>query len=415
LQEITLFSFFYNLFLHFLGLFFLPILLYRSIVQGKYRKSLKYRFGVGFPRIDKGEKTLIWVHAVSVGETKAVASLVRRLKNDGNIIILSCITETGHAEGARSIPEADYHLYLPLDLPYIIKPIVRRCRPDMVILCETDFWWNFLSESKGVGAEVLLVNGKLSERSLLRYSKIPWAAREVFSLFSCFCVQNKVYADRFVQVAVPEDKICVTGNLKFDDSYTFLSEKELGVWRHKLGIKKEQPVVVLGSTHETEETGLLKAMEKVWEHFPDMMVLLVPRHPERFDYVRQLVKGNNKVVLIDKMGCLREIYQLGDIAIVGGSFVTVGGHNILEPVRYGIPVMFGPYMHSQPGMEDLVLEYGVGVKTELFDVADNVIKLLFNEKNKKSVRSDCERLFNDVKGSVDKTFMKIVELNKGLC
>ena len=413
-----MFSFAYNFVLHLLGLLFLPKFLFCLIFRGKYRSSFANRFGFGFLVIEG--RGVIWVHAVSVGEVRAVSGLVKRLRLDYSeaVIILSCITETGYAEGLRSIPEADYHVYLPLDLSYIVRPIVRRVAPDVVILCETDFWWNFLSEARDVGADLVLVNGKMSQRSLNRYSKFPIVAERFFSMFRYFCVQNGVYEERFKKVGIPKNKLFVTGNLKFDDEYVELKNEELFRWRKDLGLSSDDKVVVIGSTHDPEEIQLLNIMKDVWTEFPSLRVLLLPRHPERFDYVRSIIK-DDRVILIDKMGCLREVYQLADIAIVGGSFITtVGGHNILEPVKYNVPVLFGPYMYSQPGMEELVLEYGAGVKMELSRVGENVLNLLKNEKLREAMGEAGKHLFEDVQGSVEKTFSiveKVIEENKGLC
>ena len=408
----------YNFILHFLGVLFLPKFLFCLLFRGKYRSSFGSRLGFDFPVIE-GD-FVIWVHAVSVGEVRAVSGLIKKLclEHPDAVIILSCITETGYAEGLRSVSGVDHHVYLPLDLSYIVRPIVRRVSPDIVVICETDFWWNFLSEARDVGAELILVNGKVSQRSLNRYCKLPIVANSFFSIFRYFCVQNSVYEERFKKVGVPKNKLFVTGNLKFDDEYVVLQDEELFRWRKDLGLSSDDKVVVIGSTHDPEEIQLLNIMKDVWTEFPSLRVLLLPRHPERFDYVRSIIK-DDRVILIDKMGCLREVYQLADIAIVGGSFITtVGGHNILEPVKYNVPVLFGPYMYSQPGMEELVLEYGAGVKMELSRVGENVLNLLKNEKLREAMGEAGKHLFEDVQGSVEKTFSiveKVIEENKGLC
>ncbi len=181
-------SLLYNCVLMCLGFFYLAIIAYKMVVHEKYRQSFLSRLGFGFPDIKKGEKQLIWIHAVSMGETKAIAPLVKQIKNEAKnaIIVLSTATETGHQEGIRSAPEADYHVYLPYDLWWIIRPIVNRVKPDVVILCEGDYWYNFLNCSKKVGASIIVVNGKLSEKSLQSFLKIPFFAKKLFGFVDRF-------------------------------------------------------------------------------------------------------------------------------------------------------------------------------------------------------------------------------------
>ena len=235
----------YDFFLLLIGMIALPKLLYQMTFHKKYRNSLKQRFGIGFPEIDKGSKTLIWVHAVSMGETKAIAALAKKLKkrSENVILLFSTVTETGLAEGKKSIPEADYHVFLPFDFNWIIKPIVKRVKPDRVILCETDFWYNFLNASKDEGAHLSVVNGKISVNSLKRFLKFPSFSHKLFSLIDSYCVQSSHYKERFLQLGIPEEKITVTGNIKFDSSFPKLSKEELNNWKLKLGIQPDDHVV----------------------------------------------------------------------------------------------------------------------------------------------------------------------------
>lgn len=414
-------SFLYEFGLVLLALCALPKLLFEMVFKGKYRKSFLKRFGMGFPVIKKEGRPLIWVHAVSLGETKAVSALVKTIKTDFNhpLIVFSTTTETGYVEACRTIG-ADYHVYLPFDFNWVVNPIVEHAAPDLVILCESDFWYNFLKSAKKYGAKIALVNGKLSTRSMERFSKFRRFTDQLFSQIDLFCVQSQLYAKRFETIGVPSEKIAVTGNIKFDGDYAKLPLVQLEAWRRELGIKPKDPVLVVGSSHNPEETQLLEVLEEVWKAFPDLKVLFVPRHPERFNEVASILqkqsiafrrlsqKGQEHtpapVILIDAMGLLRKCYQLADIAIVAGSYtVKVGGHNVLEPSWYGVPVIFGPHMESQPDLVDLMKEYGAGVQVNMEDLQSELIGLLLDANRRKTLGEAGLRLSSDVHGATGKT------------
>lgn len=406
----------------------LPQFLYQLIFKGKYRKSLIKRFGVGFPAINKEKRQLVWIHAVSLGEIKAVSALAKMIKAemDNPILVVSTTTETGHVEACRSIT-AEYHVYLPFDYGWVINPIIKETAPDLLILCESDFWYNLLKAAKKNGAKNVLVNGKLSTRSKERFSKFRFFADRLFSKIDLFCVQSSLYGKRFEEIGIPHDKIKVTGNMKFDGDYARLPKAQLLEWRKELGISPQDPVLVIGSSHSPEESQLLDVLSHVWKIIPNLKIILVPRHPERFNEVAGILQKKNvnfrrlsevnpsgppaAVILIDAMGLLRKCYQLADVAIVAGSFTPkVGGHNILEPSWYGVPVIFGPHMQTQPDLVDLMKEYGAGLQIDLDGLQLELIALL-QDQNKCKVLGDAGlRLAADVHGATGKTFALIKEL-----
>ena len=420
-------SFLYEISLYLIILILMPKMIYLTIFRGKYRKSLGQRFGRGFPRISKGDRKLVWIHAVSVGETKAIAPLAKKIKQefDNPILLISNITETGHAEAQRSIPGADYHVYLPLDLSWIIRPIIKRVRPDLVILSETDLWFNFLRSVKETGATTVLVNGKLSNKSMKRYTIFRWFSRSLFSLIDLFCIQSQHYLERFKMVGISEDKIHVTGNLKFDGNVQKMSKGEVISWKQKLGIEKKDPVLVIGSTHDPEEKIMLDILPDIWSQFPALKVILVPRHPERFDIVAnflrqrhipfvrysQLDNPSAKVILMDAMGILQKCYQLADIAIVCGSYTPkVGGHNILEPSWYGVPVLFGPYMHTQPELVELVIESGAGIQVAQQELKPTILRFLTHPQQRLELGVSAIKLVSTLHGATDRTWEIIKKL-----
>lgn len=399
-----------------------PVLLYRWAFKGKYRKTLRKRLGIGFPLIKREGRPVIWIHAVSLGETKAVTPLVKLIKSrfDHPLIIFSTTTETGHVEACRKVP-ADHHVYLPFDFGWIINPIMKRISPDMLILCESDFWYNLLSSAKKYGAKIALVNGKISVKSAERFKKVPFFTNRLFSCFDMFAVQSNLYRKRFEELGIPTNKITVSGNMKFDGDNPKLPAGQLEAWRSELGIQRSDLVLVIGSSHHPEEAQLLSVMAQVWKRIPNIKVLLVPRHPERFNEVAGILQKSNinfrrlsqkdfhenhvSVVLVDAMGLLCKCYQLADIAIVAGSYTErIGGHNILEPSWYGVPVIFGPYMQTQPDLVDLAKEYGAGLQIPIENLEGELIRLFESPEQRKAIGEGGLRLAADVHGATEKTY-----------
>lgn len=414
----------YELLLWLFALVALPTMLYKRIFKAKYKHSFSQRFGFHFPKINNQNRKTIWIHAVSLGETKAVSALAKLLKqeNPNCFLIVSSITETGHAEAKRSMSFADAHVYLPFDFTFLMAPIIKKIKPSMVILCETDFWYNFLRLSKSHGAQLAVVNGKISERSMLRFKRFSPMSKALFSLIDIFCVQNDLYKQRFLNLNIPANKIVVTGNLKFDEDYPQLSLDEVIAFKNKLGINKNDKVLVAGSTHDPEEKLLLDALQQVWQHIPELKLIIVPRHPERFNLVAGFIEekkipfisyskldnhahNNAKIILIDAMGVLRKCYQIADLAIVCGSYTPkVGGHNIIEPSGYGVPVFFGPYMHTQAELVSLINEYDAGLQIVPEELASKIILFLQNPKLRSEMGQNGKKLISDMKGATLRTF-----------
>jgi 3-deoxy-D-manno-octulosonic-acid transferase len=421
-----IFTLFYNFFLCLFCFAYLPKFIYLYFSKDKYTSSIKQRFGFDFPIIDKNNKPLVWVHAVSVGETRAVAGLCKLLSKNYTLLV-SSITETGHAEAKRALPFADYHVYLPLDLKIIITPIINKVSPEFVVISETDLWYHFLKTAKENGAQTVVVNGKISDKSYTRLKLFTFFTNRLYSLIDLILVQNTHYEKLFKNLGV-KSKLEVTGNLKFDEQYTFLKDRELEVWKKRLGIKDGAQVLVAGSTHDPEECLVLDALKLIWKKHPDLKVLIVPRHPERFDIIeKELIKRgisycrfsgtlvcDSQVVLIDAMGLLRQCYQVSTLAIVGGSFTEkVGGHNILEPLFFGVPVIFGPCMHSQPDMLKYVLEYEAGLQINEASVASTIDTLLDDGIKREVLAKNGFKLISNFKGSTKNTFEVCEKLFNG--
>lgn len=415
-------SAFYDLVLCFLGLVAAPWMVYQRWRYGKYRHFLRQRLKAAYPRVDKAGRKLVWIHAVSLGETRAVMPLAKRIKEEwGNpILVVSSVTETGHAEAMKIMAFADYHVFLPLDFHYNVSKVLEKLPPDVVLVTETDLWYQFLRTAKQqCGSHIAVVNAKISERSQRRLLRVPFFSKRLYGLVDEFCCQNELYRDRLLALGVSPDKLIVTGNIKFDTVFSEMSSGEMLAFRNKMGINARDKVVVIGSSHDPEEHELLSALRPLQQQMPNLKILLVPRHPERFGDVFALVKdlqfsvarlsvamkGNEEVVLVDAMGVLRQCYQIADVSIVGGSFTDrIGGHNILEPAAYGVPVLFGPFMHAQPDLPALVLEAQAGIQIDVSGVADAVRMLLSDDVTRKRFGINGLRLYSSLQGSTARTF-----------
>ncbi|MBS3904134.1 MAG: 3-deoxy-D-manno-octulosonic acid transferase [Simkania sp.] len=400
----------------FLALAWLP-----RLFKGKYKSSLKERLGFVVPQIDNSKPgPLIWIHAVSVGETKAAAALVEELRRQHpeSRFVISSITETGQMEAERSIPDAEAYFFLPLDFSWMVRRTIQALQPTTLLLVEGEFWYNLLNEAKRYGCKIALVNGKLSIRSARRFSKVPCFSKALFGLFDMCCLQTEEYRQAFLQLGVPPENIAVTGNLKFDSKPIALSEIEKENWKNQLGIQEQDFIVVLGSTHEGEEKTLLSSIQPLFDSIPSLKILLVPRHPHRFDRVAEILSeqglvfhrfsthcsAHAKVVLVDTMGKLMTCYQIAHIGVVAGSFVPgIGGHNLFEPAACRIPVLFGPYVDTQQAYADALVASQGGISIEADKIREIILDLYQNRSRRETMGVAALGLVEQSMGAAKKT------------
>lgn len=364
----------YNIIVFLASIFSLPKWLFLK----KYRGSLSQKMGWKLPPKANALRT-IWIHMVSVGETRVMIPIYQKLRTQypSYAIFLSSTSKTGHEEAKRSLTRADGYFYLPLDLSYLMRKLVFRIKPDLLLLSESDFWPNMVNEVKRGGGKVLLINGKISQKSQQRFQKVPIFSKRIFEAIDCYCIQNTEYADRFISLYVPKEKVTVTGNLKLSIPPRDYTREQLIRWKKKWRVEGNTPVITVGSTHEGEEEILLP-------HLRHYKVLLAPRHPERFNRVKKWLEasGYDNVTLVDQMGILGACYRVSQLAIIGGSFVPgIGGHNIFEPIQARIPVIFGPYMDTQKDLVDMILESNSGMQISATNLPDILEKSLTLQPN----------------------------------
>jgi 3-deoxy-D-manno-octulosonic-acid transferase len=325
---------------------------------GKYRAGLSERLGRVPLRILQSEaRSTIWVHAVSVGEVLAITQLVTRLQSQfpRKRIVVSTTTATGQKLARTRFGEHNV-FYFPLDFAFAIRPYVKALKPELVVIAETEFWPNFLRLANAKGAKLAIVNARISDRSLRGYLRFGGLLSGVLANVDLFLAQTESDADRLREIGALPDRVRTSGNLKFDAPLP--QEAEI-VTQLRKAIRQASagPVIVCGSTMEGEERLLLRAFQNVLASYPKALMVLAPRHPERFDKVAELVTElrnfcwrrstwngeavSGGVFLLDSIGELASTYSLADIAFVGGSLVSHGGHNILEPAQFGVPIVVG--------------------------------------------------------------------------
>jgi len=341
----------------------LPFWLYQVARHGKYRRGFFERIGrVPATLRQTSGKRVIWIHAVSVGEVLAVSGLVGLLRNKlpGYRVVISTTTDTGQDLARKRFGEENV-FYFPMDFGFAIRPYFHALRPELVVLAETEFWPNFLRIAPASGARVAVVNARISDRSWPRYLRFRWALRRVLANVDLFLSQTEEDRMRIESIGADPGRLRVAGNLKFDLS---LPSPPLivGTLRRSLAADGAGPVLVCGSTVEDEEPPLLRAFENVRVSHPRAVMILAPRHPERFETVAALLeqmgiashrrsRWNGEplagaVLLVDTIGELAALYALADVAFVGGSLVPRGGHNIIEPAQHGVAIVTGNHTEN---------------------------------------------------------------------
>ncbi|MCB1774580.1 MAG: lipid IV(A) 3-deoxy-D-manno-octulosonic acid transferase [Gammaproteobacteria bacterium] len=345
-------------------------LLLRSLRAPAYRRRLAERFGF-FPRPSRWGG--IWIHAVSVGEVQAIVPLVRELlaKHPRVPIMLTTTTPTGSERVREQFGTQVDHVYFPYDLPWSLSEFIRRVRPRVLLMVETEIWPNLLFDCRRHGIYTVLANARLSERSARGYARLGAFTRETFGRIDCVAAQAEADAERFRRLGVAADRVSVTGSVKFDMRIPASLAERVEVLRREWS---GRPVWIAGSTHEGEDELVLFAHLKVMRQFPDALLLLVPRHPERFDRVASLCKreqlrmarrsrpgdlsADTQVYVCDTMGELPALLGSADVAFIGGSLVRTGGHNMLEASAQGVAVCFGPHVFNFAAISALLLAEG---------------------------------------------------------
>ena len=371
--------FIYNALLYLVSIICAPVLLFLVIINKRYGQGFVQKLGVisWQPLMHKAHRPPVWIHAVSVGEVAAAITLVKEIKQKfpEAPIVLSTSTTTGNATARQCLHLIDHLIFFPYDYPFIVRRFIARIRPRVFIALETELWPNFLRELGHQGIPAVMVSGRISPRSFRNYRAFRFLFKNVLKDITCFCMQSLADAERIIALGADRGRVQVTGNIKFDLPIPDLSGARQDELYQALNLQQGQKLFIAGSTHPGEEEIVLEVFEKLHKDLPDLVLLIAPRHPERFNEVESLIRARGmcfcrktaltslagaelvEVILLDTIGELANLYSIGTVIFIGGSLVPVGGHNVLEPAIYKRPVLFGPYMDNFSAIAKILIEH----------------------------------------------------------
>jgi len=386
--------FFYSIILYLLS----PLILLHLWLRGKkspaYRKRWHERFG--FVKSHNIKKHAIVFHCASVGEVVAATPLIKQLQlaHPNNSIVITCNTPTGTEQIKRSFLDTVEHVYFPLDFPCATNRFIKTLQPKMICILETELWPNLIAISKKNNIPVLLLNARLSEKSLAGYKKVASLSKSIMQGITQLAAHDEADASRFIELGLDRDKVITTGSIKFDITTNQNTLDKVSEIKHQLFQK--QPIWIAGSTHPGEDELLLETHNKLLKSYPDALLILVPRHPEQFDKVATLITDakltferkssfssefNAQVLLGDTMGELGILYGAAQCAFIGGSLIERGGHNPLEASAYGIPVITGPHIFNFLHVYPELIEAQGCLKVNSSEQILTTLQQIFNDES----------------------------------
>jgi len=376
---------FYNIAVTVGSIFLGPFILLFFLIRGSLDSHVRERLGLLTPKLvpPKGERLRIWVHAVSVGEVKlarVIARVLQERKGDFSLV-LSTTTPTGRQTARMELPEDSIIIYNPLDLWWCVRRSLEKISPDLFIGLETEIWPNLLWACRQSNIPAVLINGRISARSFDYYRQFRFLMKDVLSAYRHFFMISRVDAERILSMGADPNKVVVAGNAKYDllidEARPELSERIRRVYK----INRKRPVFIAGSTRGGEEEIILDVFIKLAEKYPEVSLILVPRHIERCKTIASLIRSRNlsyclrssfdgakkgdretSVILVDKIGELFGLYSLGSVIFCGASLVPLGGQNVLEAAVWGKPVMYGPSMDDFSEAQELLEGVGAGLR-----------------------------------------------------
>ena len=405
----------YNIAAILIGVLIIPVFMVRAVREKGFVERIRQSLGF-FPKhaLDKVEKKdCIWVHAASVGEIVATSPLIKEFRKEfpKSPILVSVVTTSGYEMANRIIKDADAIIYFPLDLPWLAGHVLRRIRPRVYLPVETELWPNFLKTARELHVPVMMVNGRISDKSVKRYKHLHSILRDMIGTVKKFAMQSPIDADYIKRLGAPPELVTVTGNTKFDQTYTDVSAEE----KQQI-LRKNDGIFLAGSTHRGEEEHVLRAFAAVRERHPGAKLVIAPRELLRTMEVTHICRkagftvatrtGLQKtpqqdvdIVILDTIGELGRVYSIGDVVYVGGSLVPHGGHNILEPAAHGKAIIVGHHMFN---FKDTYA---------LFKNRDACLTV----KNGKELAEAVVRLFDDPahRRRMEQETLAIVQENKG--
>ncbi len=418
--------FLYNLLQVLFLLLLFPLWVGLPLFHKRLRKGLAERLGISESLKEPIASPSLWVHAASLGEVKVSAPICEALEEmfPAYDLIFTASTPVGKKQARALIKNARKIFLLPLDFFWVVCPVVAKCRPAFFLVAETELWPNLFFCMKRRGVRIALFNGRISDKSYKRYKTFRFFFRHVLECVELFLVQTEEDARRMAALGAPDDRIRVTGNVKFDAPYAPMPESEAEALRVSLNMTREDTVWVAGSIHPEELPPLLDAFRGVKEEFPEMKWIVIPRHLyalPRFEETlrsrglsyaiwdgRKDVEETWEILLVNALGQLIRLYQLGTAAFVGGSLAPVGGHNLLEPIRYGAPTLFGPRMENFREIKEIVIKEAVAFEvSNARELSDTLRRLLGDPVLREEIRVRCHKLFEKYHGATERSIQHL--------
>lgn len=415
--------------------FVLPYYTMRLFKEKGFGQRFKQQvFGIIAPEeIAQVEGTdCVWIHGASVGEIVATSPLVKQIKKEmpERKVLVSAFTVGGYNMAKQIIPEADAIIYFPLDLPFVAESLVQRIRPGVFMPVETELWPNFLRAIRERHIPVMMVNGRISEKSVKNYKYLYGIWDDMLNTVTRFCMQSTIDAEYIAELGADRSKIFVTGNTKFDQTYAEVTEEDLAKYRTELGLGNDYPLIVAGSTHPGEEKILMQSFKAIREKYAHARLIIAPRKTARAAEITKIASGFGfetgyrskmledassrkayPVILIDTIGELGRIYAVGDVVYVGGSFSGTGGHNVLEPAAHAKPIVVGPSMQNFKDSYALLSKVKackmVNNETEL---TEEFLDILSNAERREQMGQASLKVIQDNRGADKKSIYYLKDL-----
>lgn len=389
-------------------------LIWRGFSAPAYWHRWSERFGKSF--ISTEDANIIWIHAVSVGEVEACRPLVKQLRSayPDHQLLITTMTPTGSERVKLLFEDSVFHCYLPYDLPFAINRFLNRTKPQFGIIMETEIWPNLIFCCQKRNIPLVLANARLSERSAKGYARFPEFIKETLQNLPLIAAQGQDDRERFQALGANLENVHAIGNLKYEITLPASLMEQADAMRHIWD--RDRPVWVAASTHEGEEEMVINASRLVRAHFPNLLLILVPRHPQRFDRVaalaskagfktlrrsdQQACPADVQILIVDTMGELPLFYATSDVAFVGGSLVPHGGHNVLEPAALGRAIVTGPhYFNFNEITTDFLAADAVIEVNDTQSLADTTIKLLQNPQQRAQMGEAARQLIASSQGT----------------
>jgi 3-deoxy-D-manno-octulosonic-acid transferase len=405
----------------------LPYWLLQMLRHGKYRAGLLQRFGAVPHRLaGRGKEKIIWVHAVSVGEVVAASAVIAALREQlpSHRVLISTTTNTGQKLASQRFG-AENVFYFPLDFRFAVQSYLNALRPELVVVAETEFWPNFLRLAKRSGARVAIINCRISDRSFPGYKRLRFCLSRVLENVDLFLAQTEEDRERLIAIGADKSKVTVGGNLKFDTGPP-PPPRLVASLHESVRQSDADPVLVCGSTLDGEEGSLLSAFRNILANHPKAVMILAPRHTERFAEVAALVEGlgfrmvrrslwsgeplGGGVFLVDSIGELAALYSLATVAFVGGSLVPRGGHNILEPALYGVPIVTGNHYENFRDIVNIFVSRNAVRIVGLAELPLVLIELIENQAERTALGRNALAALESHRGATGRTVSALLEL-----